>query len=244
MTVPRSDSPVGIDMGLHGTGFQFNLLRSKRRTLEIAVTDRGQVEVRAPLDLPIERIEARVRARSRWIRSRLFECELARPHVTTRIYRGGETHRYLGRQYRLLLSRGRPSTVSASSGRLHVTVADPADSSSVKRALDHWFHAQARVLLPSRLRALLALPAIRGVEPCGIRIQRMRLRWGSCTASGRILLNTELVRLPVTLIDYVVVHELCHLLVARHDSRFERLLSRAMPDWNQLHARLIRQRLD
>ena len=66
----------------------------------------------------------------------------------------------------------------------------------------------------------------------------MKTRWGSCTASGRLLLNSQLIVLPTSSIDYVIAHELCHLREAKHGPRFERLLARVMPDWRVRHERL------
>jgi predicted metal-dependent hydrolase len=66
----------------------------------------------------------------------------------------------------------------------------------------------------------------------------MQSRWGSCSPSGRLLFHVGLVALPISSIDYVIAHELCHLRAPRHDSRFERLLSRVMPDWRERHRRL------
>src|SRR5213593_1543464 len=92
----------------------YELVRSARRTLEIAVTADGRIEVRAPHELPLERIEKRLRARSRWIRRRLIERELTRPDQSPRTYVAGETHRYLGRQYRLALASDARTSVRLS----------------------------------------------------------------------------------------------------------------------------------
>ena len=231
-----------ISLGEIRTGYE--LVRSDRRTLEIAVTAGGRIEVRAPSELPIEHIERRLRARKRWIRRRLLEHDLARPDVVPRTYTAGETHRYLGRQYRLAIeSEGRVS-VSLSSGRLRVSVPDPKDAASVRRALQRWYRARAKAIFPRCLDRLLSLPGLRGVSPSVVRLLRMRARWGSCTSSGQLILNTDLVRLPVSLIDYVLAHELCHLRVRRHDARFDSLLFRVMPDWRARHQRLSEIRLD
>jgi predicted metal-dependent hydrolase len=216
----------------------YRLYRSGRRTLEIAVTAAGEVEVRAPNALPLRRVEERLRARSLWIRRRQLAREVAQPAVTPRSYQSGESHRYLGRQYRLTLASADRAEVRICSGRLCVSVPDPRDATLVRRALDLWLVGRAKVVLPERLSRLLLLPAFRELQPTAVRIQRMRQRWGSCASSGRVVLNTGLVRLPVSLIDYVLAHELCHLRARRHDHRFERLLARVMPDWRGRQRRL------
>lgn len=223
---------------------RYQLHRSTRRTLEIAVLADGGIEVRAPHDLSVDRIEKRLRARSSWIRRRLLDRELSRPDLVPRTYQAGETHRYLGRQYRLSLLAGPRTAVRLVSGRLHVTVSNPGSAAAVRLALERWYLARAKEVLPVRLQSLLVLPAFHGLHPGAIRIQRMRQRWGSCSPTGRVVLNTDLIHLPVSLIDYVIVHELCHIRVAHHDERFVRLLARVMPEWRTRADRLARYRSD
>lgn len=227
-----------------GRPLDYFVRRSQRKTLEFRLTEDGALEVRAPNELPFERIEERLRARSKWMARRLVELENARPRLVARTYQAGESHRYLGRQYRLALNEGAATSVRADSGRLRVTVYDPMNSKVVKTAVDAWYSARAKAILPARLERLLALPTLHRARPNSVRIQRLRKRWGSCSPHGTVLLNTDLVRLPTSLIDFVLVHELCHLRVPHHDARFERLMSRVMPDWRSLHAKLVEYRLD
>lgn len=215
----------------------YRLHRSSRRTLEITVAAGGIVEVRAPAGPPIERIEQRLRARSAWIRRKVAvrqpaECELPRRFVS------GETHRYLGRQYRLMVTVGERSHVRAHSGRLHVEVRDPHDHALVRRVVADWFSQRARTVIPQRVAQLTSQPAFTGLQPTGVAVRAMKTRWGSCSASGRLLLNSQLIALPTSAIDYVIAHELCHLRVAKHGPRFDRVIARVMPDWRERHERL------
>ncbi len=210
----------------------YRLHRSRRRTLEITVARGGVVEVRAPDGPPIERIEHRLRARSAWIRRKLAasppaECDLPRR------FQSGESYRYLGRQYRLKVIAGVRPHVRVHGGRLHVEVRDPSDTTQVQRALVAWFQQRARMVIPQRVAQLASLAAFAELRPTGVSVRAMKTRWGSCSASGRLLLNSQLIELPTSAIDYVIAHELCHLRVPKHGARFERLLSRLMPDWRE-----------
>jgi predicted metal-dependent hydrolase len=218
---PRSPAPAP----------PYRLRRSDRRTLEIAVLSDGQIEVRAPKDMPVERIEARLRGRARWIARQRRSVERAALPTAPREFRSGESFRYLGRQYRLRVCAGPMPHVRLVTGRLEVTVRNPADKSALERALERWFHARAKQVLPARVAAFLERPAARGLTPKSIALRRMRTRWGSCSSSGRILLNTELIHLPTTLIDFVIAHELVHLRVRGHGRSFERELDRLLPIW-------------
>lgn len=226
---PRAQSPV------------YRLLRSSRRTLEFAVVEGGQVEVRAPKDMPLERIEARLQARARWIARQRRSIERTASPTTPREFRSGETFHYLGRQYRLRVCAGSKAHVRLFNGRLEVTVRDPADKSAVKRALERWFQVRAKQVIPARVAAFLERPAGRGLTPNSIALRRMRTRWGSCSSSGRILLNTELIHLPTTLIDFVIAHELVHLRVRGHGAAFDRRVASLVPDWQTWSTRLKNQ---
>lgn len=226
------------EIEIEGHPVAYRLYRSDRGTLEISVAAGGLMEVRAPRGPSIERIEERLRARSAWIRRKLADRALRAPCVLPRTFVAGESHRYLGRQYRLTVTSGDRSSVRVHGGRLHVEVPDPRDRAQVRRALTRWFGGRARALIPKRLATLTTAAAFRGLRPAAIAVRSMRNRWGSCSPEGRLLLNAQLIALPVSLIDYVIAHELCHLRVPTHGVRFERLLARVMPDWRSRHGRL------
>ena len=105
--------------------------------------------------------------------------------------------------------------------------------------LDAWYRAHAKALFPVRLAECLKICGRRdtAAEPL-LTIRRMTHRWGSCTPKGRLLLNLDLILAPVTCIDYVIMHELCHLKIRDHNRAFYRLLSRIMPDWESRKERL------
>lgn len=217
----------------------YRLIRSARRTLEIAVLPGGEVEVRAPLHLSRERIEARLAARRVWIARRRRDLADQPSVEAPKAYRSGETFRYLGRQYRLRVVAGVPR-VRLVAGRLEVSAPEPKNRDAIERQVQRWYLRRAKVVLPARVAALLAQPAARGLAPQSIQLRRMRTRWGSCSSSGgRILLNTELVRLPTALIDFVIAHELTHLRVQRHGAAFDRRLASLVPEWQSCTARLM-----
>lgn len=228
------------ELEVGGERIAYRLYRSSRRTLEVTVDAGGLVEVRAPAGPAIDRIEQRLRARSGWIRRKVEEksaragCELPRTFVS------GESHRYLGRQYRLRVLQGNRPDVRIESGRLVVRVTQPGDRATVAEAVARWLRRRAREVLAERLSRLVSQPTFDGLRPSAVWLRTMRTRWGSCSAKGRLLLNPMLIRLSTSLIDYVIAHELCHLRVPQHGPAFERLLGRLMPDWRQRHEKLSR----
>ena len=110
---------------------------------------------------------------------------------------------------------------------------NPQERGSVKRLLDTWYRDHARSVFATCLSACLqSAKSLRLSDPC-VQLRRMPTRWGSCDASGRIVLNTDLVKTPRYCIEYVIMHELCHLRVLDHGPQFYRLLARCMPDWEK-----------
>lgn len=218
---------------------EYEVVYAARKTLAIHVHPDLQVTVAAPLDTTETAVSAKVRKRAAWILRQQRELELYLPHIPPRQYVSGETHRYLGRQYRLKVSEGTPLSVKLTRGFLTAVVADKADTVQVQTLVDDWYRTQAKRVLSERLAAMRPRFARVGLpkEP-QLAIRVMKSRWGSCTEAGVITLNLKLMQVPKAYIDYVIVHELCHLVEHNHGQRFYRLLDRMMPDWRTQRERL------
>jgi predicted metal-dependent hydrolase len=217
---------------------EFRLRRSKRKTLAITVRPDTGVVVTAPLGADVEAVKAKVRKRALWIRRqrRFFERYL--PPVPPRRYVSGETHRYLGRQYRLKVTEARCESVKLKGAYIWVDVKVKAEPERVRRLVENWYLDHARAAFARSLGA--CLPGLHGLvaaEP-RLHLRRMPKRWGSWTRRGAIYLNPELVRAPRSCVDYVVTHELCHLVHGGHGRQFLALLRQTMPDWEQRKGRL------
>ncbi|MCP4688975.1 MAG: M48 family metallopeptidase, partial [Desulfobacterales bacterium] len=115
---------------------------------------------------------------------------------------------------------------------------DPGNGEKARELMRQWFSAHAATLFTRRLKAHLPAFAKKGAPTPEVRFRRMKKRWGGCTGEGVITLNTELVKAPIHCIDYVIIHELCHLIHPRHDKKFYRLLRRKLPDWKVRKERL------
>lgn len=218
---------------------EYALFRSARRTMAITIEPTGQLAVTAPHDLPVERIETTMRRRRDWIRRRSREVALLPPPSPPREWVSGETHRYLGRQYRLRVRRADEAAVKLIGPFFLVTTPDPRHASGVQALMERWLLHRARETFARRMEALLGRAArLRLGEAPPLVVRRLRTRWGSCSPQGRILMNVEAVRLPLPCIDYLLLHELCHLREPNHGLRFWRLLDACMADWERWRARL------
>lgn len=220
---------------------EYEVQRSDRATLEINVEPDGGVRVVAPLAVELDEITERVLKRASWIRKQQSYFAQFRPRTPDRQFLPGETHLYLGRQYRLRVLPGDVKQAKLVRGFILVSGVEFNDTRTIERLVTAWFRERADAQFDRRLqmnRNRFSNPD--DFSPTSIRIQRMVSQWGSMSPGGRLLLHPDLVRAPVDAIDYVITHELCHLAVPNHSRAFFELQEKVMPDWERRKARLER----
>lgn len=220
----------------------FSLRRQQSRIVQrvaIHVEPDGRVLVDAPAAAPLDVVLTAVKKRSRWISQHVGAALERLAHVLPREYVSGESLHYLGRRYRLkvVIQADAVPDARMRGGFIVVTVAVQSKA-MIRAALDAWFRLRARELFAERLIAVAApLRWVKQLPPT--RLQFMKVQWGSCSPAGRITLNPLLVKAPRECIDYVLLHELCHLLHHNHSPKFYKTLDRHMPGW-----RVIKEKLD
>lgn len=219
---------------------RYDVADSSRLTtrIRIHVHPSGAVQVEAPTDTDRALIRAAVQRRARWIFAHLDSSKDARTYALPRDYRSGETHFYLGRRYRLKLSAGSgaSSSVKLMGGCIEVTT-PVSDRAAIKRRLNQWYHARAAEYFRRRLDVIGSkLEWVSASPP--MKLVSMQKQWGNCSPSGAIGLNPALIRAPRHCIDYVLTHELCHLIEHNHSKRFYALLKRHCPNWIDTKAEL------
>lgn len=212
---------------------EYTLVRSPRSSLSISVHPDGGITVLAPKEADPTEIDVRVKRRARWILRQQRRFAEFRPRTPQRQFVGGETHRYLGRQYRLKIDAAEEDRALIRSGRLVVESRFPEDREWTRLLLRRWMRRRAHEILHERYNAATPIMRALGIKQPTLMICPMKKRWGSHTASGRILLNDMLIAARRDCIDYVIAHELCHVVEPSHSPRFFRLLSRFMPDWKR-----------
>jgi predicted metal-dependent hydrolase len=210
----------------------FALEYSPRKTLAIEVHPDRSIIVKAPTDASIESIESKVIHRAAWIAKQQRQFTKYAPTLPAPECVSGEGYRYLGRQYRLKLIDSEREQIRLWQGRLEVSTPTPRDREHVERSISNWFRDRATLVFGERYQYCLKLVApYEFTHDRGFELRTMSKRWGSCTPNGKIFLNPLLVSATKDCIDYVIVHELCHLRFPNHSSSFYRLLTRMMPDW-------------
>lgn len=210
-----------------------------RKTLAIHVYPDGKVSVDAPKDASIKAIAGKVKKRAAWIIKQQMTFKSYPPTLPQRQYISGETHRYLGRQYRLKIVKGAAETVSLFRGQLLIETCDVLNDDHIKKLLHAWYRTKAQIIFSERYLLCVQQVSKIGIEHnLEFTIRSMSTRWGSCTRQGNITLNPNLVSAPKECIDYVIVHELCHLKEHNHSRAFYRLLVTVMKDWEIRRKRL------
>jgi len=234
---PQEVGRRALELG--GEVVEYTLRRSSRKTLGITVEPDGSVLVTAPWAAEVADIEAVLRRRKRWILRHRREIAALPPPTPPREWVSGETHRYLGRQYRLKVETGAGPGVRLVGQFFRVTVPNPADAARVRGQMERWYLTHARSVFGRRLAELIRQTPRLGLrEPPPLIVRKLRRRWGSCSPEGRILMNVDAVKLPIGCVDYLLMHELCHLRVPHHGPAFWRLLDACMPDWERWRRRL------
>jgi predicted metal-dependent hydrolase len=198
----------------------------------------GKVRVAAPQSMPLETIRLFVISKLPWIRTQQRKLQ-AQERETPREFLNKESHYLWGKRYLLELSLADAApTVNLTPRKLELQVRPGANAAQCEEVLDAWYRQQIREALP----ALLAKwEPLLGVKTSRVFVQRMKTKWGSCTPqAGYIRLNTDLAKKPPECLEYIVVHELVHLLEPTHNERFSALMDLYLPHWHHLRAQLNR----
>jgi predicted metal-dependent hydrolase len=225
-------------ISIGGESLSLTLIRSRRRRrkLTLQLDAEGGLVVRAPFAARRLEIDGLILRNHEWILQRR-QALLDQPRPEVLRFSHGERHLFLGRHYVLcpLGKTGRTTEkVRLIDNELQVHGASP---SAISRVLQRWYSQQAQHLFEQRLAFLVAqLPWVAVVPE--LRLRRMRSRWGSCSSTGRVCLNTHLIKASEGCIDYVIVHELCHLQEFNHSPRFYALMDAALPNWRERKAEL------
>ena len=224
-----------IDLG----DLRVAVVRKEIKNLHLSVLPpEGRVRIAAPPHMKIDTIRVFVISRLAWIRAQQLKMR-EQEREAPRQYLDRESHYVWGRRCLMQrLERDAPPAIELRRNRLEMHVRPGAEEVACGRLLDAWYRAQLR-------SALLAIvpkwQAVMHVRVGRVFIQRMKTKWGSCNPeTGAIRLNTDLAKKPLECLEYIVVHEMAHLLEPTHNDRFVELMNRFLPQWQHVRATLNR----
>jgi predicted metal-dependent hydrolase len=213
---------------LQGRGFVVTVIRTQRQKSARLQVDDGTVEIIVPRELPTERIQKIIDEKTRWVKEKLYLHSQSMP-VSNKEFVSGEAFPYLGRNYRLKLEAGNWQPVKLKYGRLLLTLPiESCTSEQIRDALIRWYRYQAEQRFAEKVRRYAK---IIGVTPSSVGVKTFKSRWGSCSVKGEILFHWKVILAPHRIVDYVVVHELCHLKHHDHSPAFWKSVESVIPDY-------------
>ncbi len=240
MLKPRRKTKHSTQQQLSLDGsFEYVVKRQRRKTIALHVLENAQVEVRAPSWVPKYELVQFVEQRAEWVisqRQKALEKLSQKPS-----YRPGQQHYFMGETFPLHLEVAKRSNVALRDDMLLIKVPEISNEKRIETALTHWYRKQAVDIFeerfffcyerfPNWFQDKYSMP--------NMRIRKMRSRWGSCSSRGEITLNLQLIKMPLSCVDYVIYHELCHLEFFHHGTSFYQLLTCVCPDWQQIEKRI------
>jgi predicted metal-dependent hydrolase len=214
------------------TKIAYEVVRSRRKTADIVIERDGRVLVRAPEEVGVERIEDIVESKRHWIYRNLAEWRDLNATRVVREYRNGEGFLYLGRSYRLLLVANQDEPLLLKGGRfcLRRDLVDRGEVPAAKAAFRDYYVARGLERLRGRVQYYA--PKV-GVKPRRTDVRELGHRWASCSPSGDLAFHWKCVMAPPTIIDYIVVHELCHLHHGDHTEAFWNEVDKVAPNYRE-----------
>lgn len=214
-------------------GLKVEVVRKNIKNLHLGVyPPNGRVRIAVPLAVSDDAIRLAVIGKFGWIR-RQREKFTGQPRQTKRDMVNGESHYVFGRRYRLslVMSKGRPRILLKTKTKMEMHVPARTSAATRRSVLDRWYREEIRAAAGPLLE--------QWQEKLGVRlsfwgVKRMKTKWGSCNhRTKRVWVNLELAKKPLECVEYIVVHELVHLLEPNHGNRFISLMDKHLPDWRQ-----------
>lgn len=233
--MPRSTAPAPRRETIfyQNQPIEYTLHFRARRSIGFSVKPDGSVHVAAPAGVPLSWVAAQVERRAEWILKHQAAFRLRPPVATAagRDYSDGTQHFFQGESYTLRFVESAKPAVTIEADEIIVAAQGPTEA---ENQLSRWYRQQAPVLFAESLQRVWPRFAEFKLPIPTLSIRLMRTRWGSCShRTGRIRLNVDLVRAAPECLDYVLLHECCHLLVPDHSARFYELQTRLLPDWER-----------
>lgn len=209
----------------------FQLEYRKRRTIEIRIQPPDKIRVLAPAGLTKGIITNEVKKKAEWICKKLEEYQGLHYDKVKKSYVDGEAFLYLGEPYYLNIidADNKIPRVTRIDNILYV-YASSREEEKLKKAIEKWYRQEMFKILGERIQLYQQYYK---VMPSGIVVKEQKQRWGSCTSKRKLLFNWKLIMAPIKVIDYVIVHEMCHMVHMNHSKDFWKLVDDIIPDYKE-----------
>jgi predicted metal-dependent hydrolase len=212
-------------------GIEFNVIYSRRRTLGISVLPNSSVIVRVPFRTSDKTISRLVQEKASWIIKHRDNYRIQDNKQLNRAYVNGEKYFFRGSELILKIEKSKKSFIKFHNSTIELGLEKTDDAKAIRKLLYKGYKDEATDKLPVIFNGMIEKYEDQMFKPTGLVIRTMKRRWGSCSTRGKITLSTELIKLPDLYIEYVIVHELCHLRHHNHGAGYYKLLSELFPEW-------------
>lgn len=216
----------------------FRVIYSERRSLGISVLPDSTVIVRVPYRTSLKTINRIVQEKAAWIIKHRDSYVSKNNSKLNRLYYNGEKHLFRGNESVLIIEKSSRNYIRFIDGSIELGIDKTDNPEAIKRLLYKGYKYEATALFPLILSSLIEKHKDQMFKPEELIIRSMKRRWGSCSNRGVITLSTELIKLSDTLIEYVILHELCHLKHHNHGAGYYKMLSGLCPEWKELRKEL------
>jgi len=211
---------------------------SNRKHLSLSVYPDLRIIAIAPKSTNLVKIREKIKKRGSWILKQIQFFKQFLPVAQPRLFVSGESHLYLGKQYRLKIQKGNKDQVKLIAGYFQVTVNDQKTSEKVRFLMEQWYLSHAKTTYSKLIEMSLSSFTKHDIKKPFFKIRHLKSKWGICSKSGILTLNTELIKTPKSCIQYVITHELCHIIEPNHSPKFYALLDQTIPEWSKLKEQL------
>jgi len=209
----------------------FDIEYRNRRTMAIQIMPPDKVLVYSPMGVPEDIIRERVKSKGRWILKKLIQLRDIGPGTRDRIFASGQLFLFLGKNYPLtILKNGRKRPrVFFNDDRFYLELCE-LDHIKMRKAMEKWYRKKADRIIDDRIGIYIEKI---GKKPQDVKVKEQKRRWGSCTAKGKLYFNWRIIMAPPAVVDYVVVHEMCHLVYLNHSKNFWQKVGSILPDYKK-----------
>ena len=216
--------------------FSSVLRYSDRKTVGISIFPDKKIEVTAPAGTDFALVQRVVERKSKWISKKFAEMEKYQMMEHIKEYTGGQSLKILGRDYMIKIVQipdFEEEEIIKEHKLIKVYVHDSSQKERISLLIEDWYRTEAMIYIAQKFELCYARIKKYGIPKPSYYLRNMKRRWGSCTSQGNILLNPEIFQLPSHCIEYVIMHELCHLKYKNHSKEFYHFLSTVLPDWEE-----------
>lgn len=238
MSTKNTESSNKREFNYGRSKIEYLLIYEERKNLAITVMPDKSVVVKAPTTSGFDVIQAKLQKRGQWVLRQINYFDKFHPLQPEREYLSGETHYYLGRQYRLRIKKNGQESVKLIGKFFQLLTKDINNVEHIRSQMNQWYADHAKLMI--NYRAELYAKQILGSnhEIIDTKYKFLKQRWGNYDPNGEITFNIELVKTPIQCIDYVIVHELCHVIYSNHEKSFYNLMGTLIPDWQERKEKL------